>query len=123
MPMSSTSPARLAAAPPTKASTTRWLVAVVVLAVNTMDILDGTIVNVAGPAVHRALGGSVSAIQWLSAGYTLSFAVWLIAGARLGDMFGRRCLFLLGLAGFTFFSAACSLAPGMTALVAFRVLQ
>lgn len=121
--MSTTSPAPTVAEQPMATTGTRWLVAVVVLAVNTMDVLDGTIVNVAGPAVHRALGGSVSAIQWLSAGYTLSFAVWLIVGARLGDMFGRRRLFLLGLAGFTFFSAACSLAPDMTAVIAFRVLQ
>ncbi|HET9173179.1 MAG TPA: MFS transporter [Actinospica sp.] len=101
----------------------RWVVAFVVLAANLMDLLDATIVNVAGPSVHRELGGGPSTIQWLSAGYTLAFAVLLIAGARLGDILGRRRLFLVGSAGFTFFSAACSVAPGIGWLIAFRALQ
>jgi EmrB/QacA subfamily drug resistance transporter len=101
----------------------RWTVAFVVLAANTMDLLDATIVNVAGPSIHRDLGGGASTIQWLSAGYTLAFAVLLIAGARLGDIFGRRRLFLLGSAGFTLFSAACAIAPGVGWLIAFRALQ
>jgi EmrB/QacA subfamily drug resistance transporter len=101
----------------------RWLVASVVLAANLIDVLDATIVNVAGPSIHRDLGGGADTIQWLSAGYTLSFAVLLIAGARLGDLYGRRRLFLLGLAGFTLFSTACALAPGMGVLIAFRALQ
>jgi MFS family permease len=101
----------------------RWVVAAVVLAANVMDLLDATIVNVAAPAVHRDLGGGVSTIQWLSAGYTLAFAVLLIAGARLGDILGRRRLFLVGSAGFTLFSAACSVAPTIGVLIAFRALQ
>jgi MFS family permease len=101
----------------------RWIVAAVVLAANTMDLLDATIVNVAGPSIHRGLGGGASTIQWLSAAYTLAFAVLLIAGARLGDIFGRRRMFLLGLLGFTVFSAACALAQDIGMLVAFRALQ
>ena len=101
----------------------RWSVAAVVLAANTMDLLDVTIVNVAGPSIHRELGGGASTIQWLSAAYTLAFAVLLIAGARLGDIFGRRRMFLLGLAGFTGFSAACAMAQGIGMLIAFRALQ
>ncbi|HVV75778.1 MAG TPA: MFS transporter [Mycobacteriales bacterium] len=101
----------------------RWVVASVVLAVNLMDVLDATIVNVAAPAIHRDLGGGPNTIQWLSAGYTLAFAVLLIAGARLGDIYGRRRLFLLGSAGFTLFSAACAVAPTIGVLVAFRALQ
>jgi hypothetical protein len=72
----------------------RWVVAAVVLATAVMDLLDATIVNLAAPSIHRELGGGASTIQWLSAGYTLSFAVLLIAGARLGDILGRRRLFL-----------------------------
>ena len=79
----------------------RWVVAAVVLAANIMDLLDATIVNVAGPSIHHDLGGGATTLQWLSAGYTLAFAVLLIAGARLGDIFGRRRLFLVGSAGFT----------------------
>src|ERR1700733_4627615 len=101
----------------------RWVVAAVVLAANVMDLLDATIVNVAAPAIHRELGGGASTIQWLSAGYTLAFAVLLIAGARLGDILGRRRLFLVGSAGFTLLSAACSVAPTIGVLIAFRALQ
>jgi EmrB/QacA subfamily drug resistance transporter len=98
-------------------------VAAVVMAANLMDILDATIVNVAAPSIHDDLGGGANTIQWLSAGYTLAFAVLLIAGARLGDILGRRRLFLVGSAGFTLFSAACAVAPSVGVLIAFRALQ
>ena len=101
----------------------RWVVAAVVLAAAVMDLLDATIVNVVGPSIHRDLGGSAATLQWLSAGYTLAFAVLLIAGARLGDIFGRRRLFLVGSAGFTLFSAASAAAPTIDVLIAFRALQ
>jgi EmrB/QacA subfamily drug resistance transporter len=101
----------------------RWLVFGVVLLGNLMELMDATIVNVAGPSIHHALGGGASTLQWLSAGYTLALAVCLVTGARLGDMFGRRQLFLAGSAGFTLFSAACAVAPSMSILIVFRVLQ
>lgn len=101
----------------------RWVVAGVVLFANLMDLLDATIVNVAGPSIHRSLGGGPSTLQWLSAAYTLAFAVLLIAGARLGDIIGRRRLFLVGSAGFTVFSAACAAAPSIGVLITFRALQ
>src|ERR1700723_405961 len=101
----------------------RWVVAGVVLAANLMDLLDATIVNVAGPSIHRNLGGGATTLQWLSAGYTLTFAVLLIAGARLGDIFGRRRLFLVGSAGLPLFSAASAAAPTIGVLIVFRALQ
>ena len=101
----------------------RWFVFAVVIAANIMDLMDATIVNVAGPSIRAALGGSASTLQWLSAAYTLAFAVFLITGARLGDMFGRRRLFLIGSAGFTLMSAACSVAPSMEVLIVVRMLQ
>ena len=101
----------------------RWFVFAVVIAANIMDLMDATIVNVAGPSIRLALGGGASTLQWLPAGYTLAFAVFLITGARLGDMFGRRRLFLIGSAGFTVMSAACAVAPSMETLIVFRVLQ
>jgi EmrB/QacA subfamily drug resistance transporter len=101
----------------------RWVVAAVVLAAIVMDLLDATIVNVAAPSIHRELGGGASTIQWLSAGYTLAFAVLLIAGARLGDILGRRRMFLVGSAGFTLTSAACAGTPTIGVLLALRVLQ
>ena len=110
-------------APPALRNPLRWFVFAVVIAANVMDLMDATIVNVAGPSIRAALGGSASTLQWLPASYTLAFAVLLITGARLGDMFGRRRLFLIGSAGFTLMSAACSVAPSMEVLIVFRVLQ
>ena len=112
-----------AAITPTARNPVRWLVLAVVLAANIMDLMDATIVNVAGPSIRHAIGGGASTLLWLNAGYTLAFAVFLITGARLGDMFGRRRLFLVGSAGFTVTSAACAVAPSPSVLIAFRVLQ
>ena len=88
-----------------------------------MDAMDSTIATIAGPSVRHDLGGGASTLQWISAGYTLAFAVLLIAGARLGDIFGRRRVFLIGLAGFTVFSAACAAPPSMPVLIGCRALQ
>src|SRR5262245_5475705 len=79
----------------------RWLVLATVLAVEVMDLLDSTIVNVAAPTIRKSLGGTYTAIQWIAAGYTLAFAVMLITGGRLGDIVGRRRLLVIGAAGFT----------------------
>ena len=101
----------------------RWRVLAVVLIAEAMDILDTTTVNVAGPSVRRSLGGGIGLVQWLSAAYTLAFAVLLITGGRLGDRYGPRRMFLVGAAGFTVASLACGLAvsPGM--LIGARVVQ
>ncbi len=101
----------------------RWPVLAVVLTAEAMDILDTTTINVAGPAVRRSLGGGIGLVQWLSAAYTLAFAVLLITGGRLGDRYGPRRMFLAGAAGFTLASLACGLAvsPGM--LIGARVAQ
>jgi len=119
----STAPPPDLATPPAARNPLRWFVLAVVLAGNILDLMDATIVNVAGPSIRDDLGGSASTLLWLSAGYTLAFAVLLITGARLGDMFGRRRLFLVGSAGFTVLSAACAVAPSPAVLIAFRVLQ
>src|SRR5580658_7042492 len=116
-------PVTLGGAPPTTRNPLRWFVFAVVIAANIMDLMDATIVNVAGPSIRFALGRRASTRQWLPAGYPLAFAVFLITGARLGDMFGRRRLFLIGSAGFTVTSAACALAPSPGVLISFRVLQ
>jgi MFS family permease len=77
--MTATAPDSAAGAA-TQYHSVRWVVAIVVLAANTMNLLDATIVNVGGPSIRRELGGGASSIQWLSASYTLAFAVLLIAG-------------------------------------------
>ncbi|MFG1927665.1 MFS transporter [Cryptosporangium sp. NPDC048952] len=100
-----------------------WLALAIVLVAEVMDLLDTTIVGVASPAIRDDLGGTYSTIQWIAAGYTLAFAVGLITAARLGDLYGRKRLFVIGVAGFTLASAACALAttPGM--LIGFRIVQ
>ncbi|WUK13494.1 MFS transporter [Kitasatospora sp. NBC_00374] len=101
----------------------RWFALAVVMTASLMDLVDVTIVNIAMPSIQRDTGASFGALQWITAGYALAFAVGLITGGRLGDIHGRRRLFLLGIAGFTAASALCGLAPGAEALVGARILQ
>ncbi|MBV9793797.1 MAG: MFS transporter [Actinobacteria bacterium] len=109
--------------PPAAAYRWRWQVLAVVLVAEAMDILDTTTVNVAGPSVRRSLGGGIGLVQWLSAAYTLAFAVLLITGSRLGDRYGPRRMFLTGAAGFTLASLACGLAVSPGLLIGARVVQ
>ncbi|BCB85248.1 MFS transporter [Phytohabitans suffuscus] len=101
----------------------RRLALLVVLLALFMDLLDNTIVNVALPVIRDDLGASSSSLQWVAAGYALSFALGLITGGRLGDIFGRKRIFLIGIAGFTVASALCGAAQTPGQLVAARVLQ
>jgi EmrB/QacA subfamily drug resistance transporter len=88
-----------------------------------MIMLDNTVVNVALPSIQRDLGSSLSSLEWTINGYTLAFAVVLATGGRLGDIFGRRHVFLIGVTLFTVSSATAGLAAGPTSLVASRVAQ
>jgi EmrB/QacA subfamily drug resistance transporter len=101
----------------------RWLILAVVLAAECMDLLDATVVNVAAPAIHRDLHTSPTGLQWIVGGYALAIAVGLITGGRLGDLYGRRRMFLVGAAGFTAASVLCGIAPSTGWLIAFRLLQ
>src|SRR3954452_23900820 len=101
----------------------RWAVLAIVLVAEVMDLVDGTIVNVAAPAIRADLGGSAATLQWLGAAYVLTFAVLLITGARLGDLIGRRRLFMIGIAGFTTASVLCAAAASPGMLTAPRALQ
>ncbi len=101
----------------------RWQVLSVVLVADVMDLLDATVVNLAGPSVRRDLGGSASTLQWVLAAYTLSFAVGLVTASRAGDLVGRRRMFLVGMVGFTVASLLCGLAPSAGLLIAARVAQ
>ncbi len=88
-----------------------------------MTYLDNNIVNVAIPAIQRDLGLSTSGLEWVVSGYLLAFASLLLAGGRLGDVLGRRRLFVTGLAVFTLASLAAGLAGDVDALVASRAIQ
>jgi EmrB/QacA subfamily drug resistance transporter len=88
-----------------------------------MIMLDNTIVNVALPSIQRSLHMSISSLEWIVTAYALTFAALLITGGKLGDLFGRRRLFILGLAVFTLASLACGLAPNAGFLIGARAVQ
>ncbi|NKZ04430.1 MFS transporter [Actinomadura latina] len=88
-----------------------------------MDMLDALITNIAAPTIRAELGGSAATIQWLAAGYTLSMAVGLITGGRLGDLYGRKRMFVIGAAGFTAGSLLCGVAASPGMLIGARAMQ
>src|SRR5271170_4488131 len=99
-----------------------WTLGIVSVALF-MVVLDNLVVSVALPTIHRDLGASIQSLEWTVNAYVLSYAVLLLTGAALGDRFGRKRMFLAGLALFTGASAAAALAPTTDALVAARALQ
>ncbi len=86
-------------------------------------LLDGTVVNVALPTIQRALGGGLAAQQWVVNGYLLTLGSLILIGGSLGDLFGERRVFALGVSGFGLASLACALAPSIGALVGARAVQ
>ncbi|MGW7407340.1 MFS transporter [Streptomyces sp. NPDC054833] len=101
----------------------RWFALAIVMTAAFMDLVDVTIVNIAIPSIQQDAGASFSQIQWITAGYALAFAAGLITGGRLGDIHGRRRMFLIGIGGFTLASALCGFAANPEMLVASRILQ
>ena len=100
----------------------RWVVAATVLG-SGMASVDATVVGIALPTIGREFHASIAQLQWVVNGYTLTLAALLLVGGSLGDRFGRRRIFTVGVIWFTVASAACALAPGSTTLIALRVLQ
>ena len=101
----------------------RWLALPVLLAGAFLPPLDFFIVNVALPSIRTALHTSAAQLQFVISAYAATYAVFLITGGRLGDLYGRRRMFLLGIAGFTLASLMCGLAWSSEALLAGRILQ
>ncbi|HWC79625.1 MAG TPA: MFS transporter [Pseudonocardiaceae bacterium] len=101
----------------------RWRALAVTLAAGFMSLLDVSIVNVALPAIQRGLPASAEGAQWVVSGYALTFGLSLVAGGRLGDVLGRRRMFLLALTAFVLTSAAAGAAPNELLLVAARLAQ
>ncbi|MEU3712044.1 MFS transporter [Streptomyces catenulae] len=101
----------------------RTVTLLIVLLAAFMDLLDATIANIALPTIRTELHASAAQIEWVLAGYTLAFALGVVTGARLGDLYGYKRVFLIGMAGFTAASALCGAAPTPGLLVAARVLQ
>jgi EmrB/QacA subfamily drug resistance transporter len=100
----------------------RWVLVVAVLG-SGVAFLDGTVVNVALPDIGRDLDASTSALQWILNGYLLTLASLILLGGSLGDRYGRRRIFALGVGLFTFASLLCAMAPNAGMLVAARMLQ
>src|SRR5687768_5220244 len=101
----------------------RWLALYVLCLGDVLIVLDSTIVNVALPSIQSDLGFSEASLAWVVNAYLLTFGGFLLLGGRLSDLFGRRKLFLIGLALFTITSLACGLAGSQGALVAARAVQ
>jgi EmrB/QacA subfamily drug resistance transporter len=102
---------------------TRWLALYVLCLGDLMIVLDGTIVNVALPSIRDDLGFTQTSLAWVVNAYLLTFGGFLLLGGRLGDLFGHRRLFLIGIALFTFASLACGIASSQEFLVGARAVQ
>ena len=101
---------------------TRWVLPATILG-SSLSFIDGSVVNVALPAIAGDLGAGMAALQWMVNGYMLTFASLILLGGSAGDRFGRRRVFMLGLVGFAAASVLCGLAPSAGWLVAFRLAQ
>jgi len=99
-----------------------WILAATILG-SGMAFIDGSAVNVALPALQRDLGATVSEVQWVVEAYALFLSALLLVGGSLGDRFGRRRVFLIGVAGFAVASGWCGLAPTIAQLIAARAVQ
>ncbi|MFD6949920.1 hypothetical protein A6A08_08865 [Nocardiopsis sp. TSRI0078] len=101
----------------------KWIVLGVVLLALFMDLADATIVNIVLPRMQSSLGAEYAVAQWVLAGYSLTFALALVTGGRLGDILGRRRMFVTGMAGFTLASVLCGAAPTAEVLITGRLVQ
>src|SRR5215470_11017255 len=100
----------------------RWVIAATILG-SSMAFIDGTVVNVALPALQSAFGATISEVQWVVEAYALLLAALLLTGGALGDLYGRRRVFTIGVAIFSLASIWCGLAPDIRDLILARGLQ
>ena len=107
---------------PCSRATARWVLAATILG-SSMAFIDGTVVNVALPVLQKSLNASVSSVQWVVEAYSLFLSALVLVGGSLGDRFGRRRVFAIGVALFAVSSVGCALAPGVAWLVAARAVQ
>ncbi|MGI5242776.1 MFS transporter [Dactylosporangium sp. CA-139066] len=106
-----------------RSSRLMWAILGLVLLADALDVIDATVTNIAAPTIARELNGGESLIKWLGPAYMLAMGVLLVLGGRLGDKFGQRRLFLIGISGFTLASAVAGFSPDPTLLIAARVAQ
>ncbi len=120
MPASTTQP--VIAAQKRRSASIPWAIAITGAALF-MGSLDNLVVTFALPVIRKSLHAGLAGLEWTVNAYTLTFAVLLLTGAALGDRFGRRRMFVVGVAIFTAASAAAALAPNINVLVAARAVQ
>lgn len=118
-----TAPQTTETAPQGGLSRRLWALLAVILAADALDLMDSTITNIGAPSIVRDLGGGEQLVKWLGAGYALAMGVLLVVGGRLGDRYGRRRLFLVGLSGFIVASLACGLAYDPASITVGRIVQ
>lgn len=100
----------------------RAILAVVIIA-DILDLMDSTITNIAAPAIVQSIGGGEMFIKWLGASYSLAMGILLVIGGRLGDRYGKRKLFLIGMIGFTSASVLCGLSINPVMMIISRLIQ
>jgi len=108
---------------PARLTTRLRLILILVILADVLDLMDSTITNIAAPTIVRDIGGGESLIKWLGASYALAMGVLLVVGARLGDRYGKRRMFLIGIAGFTIASLAAGLSVDPVMLITARLAQ
>jgi EmrB/QacA subfamily drug resistance transporter len=106
-----------------RSSRLMWAILGLVLLADALDVIDATVTNIAAPTIAGELNGGESLIKWLGPAYMLAMGVLLVVGGRLGDKFGQRRLFLIGISGFTLASAAAGFSPSPAPLIVARVAQ
>ncbi|MET8468892.1 MFS transporter [Streptomyces sp. NPDC006422] len=100
-----------------------WAILALVLLADALDMIDSTVTNIAAPTIVADIGGGEALVKWLGSSYALAMGVLLVIGGRLGDKYGQRRLFLIGMTGFTLASALAGLSPAPAPLIVARVLQ
>src|ERR1700754_1297424 len=106
-----------------RSSRLTWAILGLVLLADALDVIDATVTNIAAPTIAGELHGGERLIKWLGPAYMLAMGVLLVVGGRLGDRFGQRRLFLIGMGGFTLASAVAGCSPDPALLIAARVAQ
>lgn len=108
---------------PTRLTTRLRAILAVVLVADILDLMDSTITNIAAPSIVLSIGGGEMLVKWLGASYALAIGILLVIGGRLGDRYGTRKLYLIGIAGFTVASLMCGLAMSPTVIIIGRLIQ
>jgi EmrB/QacA subfamily drug resistance transporter len=124
--MSTEAAARVAAGAgedPSRLTTRLRIILAIILIADVLDLMDSTITNIAAPTIVREIGGGESLIKWLGASYALALGVLLVVGGRLGDRYGKRRTFLIGIVGFVGASMVCGLSVTPTMLIGARLVQ